>query len=70
LLKFIEAKNQRKESTIEAALFPIIANSISEHGNEIPASTIWELIKRNVEGHWEEKKPEVGTSYDDSLQML
>jgi hypothetical protein len=57
LQKFIEAKNQRKESTIEAVLYPIIANLISEKGNEISARLLWESIMKNIEGHWDEKKP-------------
>jgi hypothetical protein len=73
LQKFIDAKAQRKENTIEAALYPIIANSVSQYGNEVPAYAIWELIKSNVEGYWDERKPneyqtsEHGTIYRNSI---
>jgi hypothetical protein len=57
LQKFIDAKNQRKETTIEAALYPIIANLISQHGNELSASRLWESIKDHIEGISPERKP-------------
>lgn len=57
LQKFMDAKNQRKESTIEAALYPIIANLISQYGNELAASQVWESIKDQVEGTSPERKP-------------
>jgi hypothetical protein len=50
-------KNQRKETIIEAALYPIIADLVSQLGNEVPVSVVWESIKGNIEGHWEERKP-------------
>lgn len=33
-------KNQRKENTIEAALYPMIANAISQYENEVSASEL------------------------------
>ena len=57
LQKFIDEKNQRNESSIEATLYPIIANLISEDGNEISAGILWESIKNVVDGHWDERKP-------------
>ena len=76
LQKFIEAKNQRKESTIEATLYPIIVNLISTYGNEIPASITWDSIKSNVEGHWDERRPneyqtsEYGTIYRNTITNI
>ena len=35
LQKFVDVKNERKQNTIEAAFYPIIANLISTRGNEI-----------------------------------
>ena len=37
-------KNQRK-NTIVAALYPMIANAISQYENEVSASELWNLIK-------------------------
>jgi hypothetical protein len=54
---FIDAKNQRKESSIEGALYPIIANLISENGNEISTGMLWESIKNVVDGYSDERKP-------------
>lgn len=76
LQQFIDEKNQRKESSIEAALYPIIANLISENGNEIAAGILWESIKEKVEGHWDERKPneyqtsEYGTIYRNTITNI
>jgi hypothetical protein len=43
-------KNQRKENTIETALYPMIANAISQYENQISASKLWNLIKDSIEG--------------------
>jgi hypothetical protein len=76
LQKFIDEKNQRKESSIEAALYPTIANLISENGNEISAGILWESIKKYIEGHWDERKPneyqtsEYGTIYRNTITNI
>lgn len=57
LQKFIDEKNQRKESSIEAALYPIITNLISENGNQISARILWESIINAMDGYWDERKP-------------
>jgi hypothetical protein len=44
-------KNQRKENTIETALYPMIANAISQYENQISASKLWNLIKDSIEGN-------------------
>jgi hypothetical protein len=44
-------KNQRKENTIETALYPMmIANAIFQYENQISASKLWNLIKDSIEG--------------------
>jgi hypothetical protein len=50
LQKLLLQKNQRKESTIEAALYPIIANAISQYGNEVSALQLWQSIKDSIDG--------------------
>jgi hypothetical protein len=73
LQNFVEAKKQRKESTMEAALYPIIANLVSKLGNEIPNATIWESLKENVEGAADQRKPseyhtsDFGTIYRNTI---
>jgi hypothetical protein len=57
LQKFMHSKNQRKENTLEAILYPIIANLISQYGSEISVAQIWDSIKDNIEGKWDERKP-------------
>jgi hypothetical protein len=57
-------------------LYPIIVNLISTYGNEIPASITWDSIKSNVEGHWDERKPneyqtsEYGTIYRNTITNI
>jgi hypothetical protein len=50
-------KNQRKENTIEAALYPMIANAISQYENEVFASELWNLIKDGIDGTPDKRKP-------------
>ena len=69
LQKFLDLKNQRKESTIESALLPIIVNLISQYGNEFPFSTFWSYMTDSIPGRDDDKKPneyhteEYGTIY-------
>jgi hypothetical protein len=49
-------KNQRKQKTIEAALYPIIANAISQYENEVSVSELWNLIKDSIDGTADERK--------------
>jgi hypothetical protein len=76
LQKFIAAKNQRKEGTIEAALYPIIVNLISQHGNELSASQLWQSIKDNIEGTSPERRPneyhtsDYGTIYRNTITNI
>ena len=48
LQKFVEARNQRKESTIEAALYPLITNLVSQYGNEVSASQLRQSILSSI----------------------
>ena len=76
LQNFVEAKKQRKESTMEAALYPIIANLVSKHGNEISNGLIWESLKENVEGAPDQRKPseyhtsDFGTIYRNTITNI
>jgi hypothetical protein len=76
LQKFLLQKNQRKETTIEAALCPIIANEISQYGNEQSASRLWQSIKDSIEGTSDERKPneyhtsDYGTIYRNTITNI
>jgi hypothetical protein len=48
--KFLEQRRQRKSNTIEAALYPIVVNLISEHGYEIHWSIIWKGLSKAIKG--------------------
>ena len=73
---FLKAKQARRENTIEAALYPIITNLISEHrSRELQASQIWgTIIGGNIiDGYYDERKPnefqtgDYGTIYRNSI---
>jgi hypothetical protein len=38
----------REKNTIVAALYPMIANAISQYENEVSASELWNLIKDSI----------------------
>jgi hypothetical protein len=64
LQKLLDEKNQRKRNSIEATLYPIIINLLSENGKAIYSSQIWNSIIQNIEGAYDEKKPNEFQSYD------
>ena len=72
---FLKAKQARKENTIEAVLYPIITNLVSEHDRELQASQIWETIigGKIIDGYYDERKPnefqtgDLGTIYRNSI---
>jgi hypothetical protein len=45
LILLLAAKASEKTKYIEAALYPMIANAISQYENEVSASELWNLIK-------------------------
>ena len=50
LYLLLAAKESEKENTIETALYPMIANAISQYENQISASKLWNLIKDSIDG--------------------
>ncbi len=56
LILLLAAKESEKKNTIEAALYPIIANAISQYENEVSASELWNLIKDSIDGTADERK--------------
>ncbi|HEY7573406.1 MAG TPA: hypothetical protein VH796_18760 [Nitrososphaeraceae archaeon] len=75
---FLAMKKHRKESTIEAALYPIIHNLVSEFGQEIFASQVWGTIVDNkiINGYFDNRKPneyqtsDYGTIYRNSITNI
>jgi hypothetical protein len=72
---FLKAKQTRKGNTIEVALYPIIANLVSQDGREVHARDIWNVIVEGnfIKGHLDEKKPnqfeteDYGTIYRNTI---
>jgi hypothetical protein len=72
---FLKAKQTRKGNTIEVALYPIIANLVSQDGREVRARDIWNTIVEGIfiKGHYDEKKPnqfeteDYGTIYRNTI---
>ncbi len=57
LQKFLDIKNQKKESSIEYVILPIIADLIKYNGSEIKFKTLWNELIKNIPGKEDEKKP-------------
>jgi hypothetical protein len=72
---FLKAKQTRKGNTIEVALYPIIANLVSQYGREVLARDIWNVIIEGnfIKGHYDENKPnqfeteDYGTIYRNTI---
>ena len=60
----LNAKNQRKGNSIEAALHPIIVNLVSVNGNEVYVGQIWDGILETIHGVRDEKRPNEYHTYD------
>ena len=61
---FLDTKNKRKGQTLEAIIYPIIVNIISEHGERIPSSELWRLIIESLEGQLDEHNSNLFYSSD------
>ena len=60
----LNAKNQRKGNSIEAALHPIIVNLVSVKGNDIYVGQIWDGILETIPGIRDEKRANEFQTYD------
>ena len=75
---FLNVKKQRRQNTIEVALYPIIINLVSQSGKELPINDIWgEIIKdQEIGGYYDEKRPnefqssDYGTIYRNSITNI
>jgi hypothetical protein len=57
LSKLLAEKRQRKSGTLDARLFEIIINLAGMQGLELNNKMIWETVKANIEGYYDDKKP-------------
>jgi hypothetical protein len=63
LKHFLDIKNNRKADSQEALVYPIIANIVSQHGNEISTTAVWNLITNSIEGHFDKYVDKEGNEY-------
>jgi hypothetical protein len=61
---FLDTKNKRKGQTLEAIIYPIIVNIVSDNVERIPSSKLWQLITDSLEGGLDEKNSSVFYSSD------
>src|SRR5215212_4151817 len=76
LQKFLDIKNQKKESALDYALLPIISDLIKCNGPQMLFRTFWNSLKENISGEYDEKKPneyhteDYGTLYSTTITGL
>jgi hypothetical protein len=77
LQKLLDAKNENKGNLLESALHPIIVNLVYKHGNELPASLIWnEITSGSIDGLFNPEKPneyqsaDYGTLYRNTITNI
>lgn len=61
---FIKIKNNIKEHSVEALVYPVIVNAVSVYGNKMTTGQMWESITGSLEGQSDEKNPNVFHSAD------
>jgi hypothetical protein len=66
LQHFLDIKNERKENSIEALIYPIVIDAVSLYGNTISTGQVWQLITDSLEGELDENNPRVFNAPDDS----
>ena len=64
LQHFLDIKNKRKGQTLEAVIYPVIVNIVSQYGERIQSSQLWQLITDSLEGHLDEKNSNLFYSSD------
>ena len=47
---FLDSKNTKKSTSIEAILIPVIIGLVEEKGKEVFSSEVWEYVKNHLEG--------------------
>ncbi|HEX7179458.1 MAG TPA: hypothetical protein VF220_06995 [Nitrososphaeraceae archaeon] len=64
LQHFLNIKNNRKQNSREALIYPIVANIISKYGLNIGTGIIWQEITDSLEGQRDEKNQNIFHSAD------
>jgi hypothetical protein len=47
----LDAKNDKKSTSMEAILIPIIINLVEQNGNQLLYDKVWDFVKENLEGY-------------------
>jgi hypothetical protein len=61
---FLDIKNKRKGQTLEAVIYPVIVNIVSDKGEKIPSTQLWQLITDSLEGQTDDKNSNLFYSSD------
>ncbi len=61
---FLDTKNKRKGQTLEAIIYPVIVNIVSEFGERIQSSQLWQFITDSLEGQLDDKNSNLFYSSD------
>ena len=61
---YLNTKNKRKGQTLEAILYPVISDIVSQHGDMISSTELWRLITESLEGQRDEKNSNLFYSSD------
>ncbi len=76
LQKFLDIKNQKKETSLDHTLLPIISDLIKDNGPQMLFRTFWNALKEIIPGKEDEKKPNeyhtenYGTLYSTTITNL
>jgi hypothetical protein len=70
LKHFVDIKNNRKEHSQGALVYPVIANIISEYGNEISTTIIWDAITNSLEGYFDKYVDRDGKEYNKNTNVF
>ena len=64
LQHFLNIKNQRKQNSREAIIYPMVASGISKYGLRMDTGLIWQEITTSLEGQLDEKDDKIFRSSD------
>jgi hypothetical protein len=76
LQKLLDEKNERRQNTLESALYPIVRDLVKQKGSEVYVATLWQEITSRIDGNHDDKKPfqyetrEHGTLYYNTVTKL
>lgn len=59
LQSFLDTKNKRKGQTLEAIIYPVVLNDVSEHGERISSTDLWRSIVESLDGEQDTNNPNI-----------